>query len=269
VAFRGLMTSSAAGLNRGLLNLDLPGARASTYGRSKGMDEAEFDKFADEYDALYKATTALSGEGREFFAEYKVRDIAREYDRQSSQASPSPRVPYLVARNGGSVPFVRRQLPRAQLTCVDVSRRSLALAEMRFPSLAQYVHFDGTHIPFPAEHFDIAYAACVFHHIDHTEHISLLKELRRILRPGGNLFVFEHNPYNPLTVHVVNSCPFDKNAQLVRAATMKKRLGAAGFASVKVRYRIFFPHALRIMRPLEAAFAWLPLGGQYYALARK
>ena len=248
---------------------DLPCARAGKYGRSKGMDEAEFDKFADEYDAMHTASIAVSGEGPDYFAEYKVRDIAREYDRHSGPASASPRVLDFGSGNSGSAPFVHRHLPRAQLTCVDVSRHSLALAEKRFPSLAQFVHFDGMHIPFPAEHFDIAYSACVFHHIDHAEHVSLLKELRRVLRPGGSLFVFEHNPYNPLTVHVVNSCPFDKNARLIRGATMKQRLGAAGFASIKIRYRIFFPHALRIMRPLEAALAWLPLGGQYYALARK
>ncbi len=233
------------------------------------MDEAEFDTFADEYDAMHTASIAVSGEGPDFFAEYKVRDIAREYGGDSGPANTAPRVLDFGSGNGGSVPFVRKHFPRAQLTCVDVSRRSLALAEKRFPSLAQYVHFDGTHIPFPAEHFDIAYAACVFHHIDHAEHVSLLKELRRVLRPGGCLFVFEHNPYNPLTVHVVNSCPFDKNARLIRGTTMKQRLGAAGFSSVKIRYRIFFPHALRIMRPLEAALTWLPLGGQYYGLARK
>jgi len=233
------------------------------------MDEAEFDKFADEYEATYARSLAVSGEGAEFFSEYKVRDIAREYDRHCSAAMASPRVLDFGSGNGASVPFVRRHLPRAQLTCVDVSRRSLSLAKKRFPSLAEYVPFDGAHIPFPEDHFDIAFAACVFHHIAPTEHISLFKELRRILRSGGNLFVFEHNPYNPLTTYIVNSCPFDNNAQLIRGATMKQRLEAAGFASVKIRYRIFFPHALRILRPLETALAWLPLGGQYYVLARK
>lgn len=233
------------------------------------MEEAEFDKVADEYEALHRASIAVSGEEPDFFAEYKIRDIAREYARLAGPPSGSAKVLDFGSGNGASVPFVRKHLPGAQLTCVDVSRRSLALAEKRFPSLAQFVHFDGTRIPFPEEHFDIAYAACVFHHIDHAEHVSLLKELRRVIRPGGSLFVFEHNPYNPLTVRVVNSCPFDKNARLIRAAAMKQRLAAAGFPGVRIRYRIFFPHALRMLRPLESALAWLPLGGQYYALARK
>ena len=233
------------------------------------MDEAEFDKFADEYEALHKASITVSGEDPEYFAEYKIRDIAREYGQQSVPVSEPLRVLDFGSGNGQSVPHVRTHLPQAQLTCVDVSRRSLALAEKRFPSLAQYVYFDGAHIPFPEGHFDIAYAACVFHHIDDAEHVPLLRELRRVIRQGGSLFVFEHNPLNPLTVQVVNSCPFDENARLIRGSVMKWRLEAAGFDQPKIRYRIFFPHALRVMRLLEPAIMWLPLGAQYYALARK
>lgn len=163
---------------------------------------------------------------------------------------------------------VRNHLPGAQLTCLDASRRCLEIAEKRFPSCARYVHFDGTRIPFPAEHFGTAYAACVFHHDDHVEHSLLLRELRRVIRSDGKFFVFGHNPNNPLTVRVVNSCVFDENARLIRAAAMKKQMEAAGFGNVRIRYRIFFPHALRILRPLEMALSWLPLGGQYYVLAR-
>jgi len=81
--------------------------------------------------------------------------------------------------------------------------------------------------------------------------------------------VFEHNPYNPLTVRIVNRCPFDEHARLVRGGVMKQRVMAAGFSAATIRYRVFFPHALRVLRPLERALAWLPLGGQYYVLARK
>jgi ubiquinone/menaquinone biosynthesis C-methylase UbiE len=248
---------------------DHPRARVNQHGCGRRMDESEFDGFADEYEAMHKAILAMSGEDADFFAEYKIRDIAQEYSRYPRSGSMSAKVLDFGSGNGGTVPYVDQYIPGAHLTCVDVSRRSLTLAEKRFPALAQYIHFDGMHLPFPADHFDIAYAACVFHHIDHAEHVSLLKELRRILQPGGCLFVFEHNPYNPLTMHVVNRCAFDKNARLIRGAAMKKRLVAAGFNSTRIRYRIFFPHVLRAMRPLEAALTWLPLGAQYCALARK
>ena len=167
------------------------------------------------------------------------------------------------------MPQVRKHLPGSQLTCVDVSRRSLDIAERRFPGMATYVHCSGSQLPLPDHRFDIVFASCVFHHIDPAEHGALPREVHRILLPGGTIFVFEHNPWNPLTLRAVRSCPFDENAQLIRGATMKRRLRAAGFTGGRLRYRIFFPHALRILRPLERALTWLPLGAQYYALARK
>ena len=229
------------------------------------MDEAEFDKFADEYYAMHAESITASGEEPEYFAEYKIRDIALECGRHSFLAR---RIIDFGAGTGGSVPYVRKYFPSAQLTCLDVSQRSLEIAEKRFPSLADYIHFDGVHIPFPEAHFDIAYAACVFHHIDHALHVPLLRELRRVIRPGVVLFVFEHNPNNPLTLRVVNNCPFDENADLIRGHAMKKRLLAAGFADVSLRYRVFFPHSLRALRTLESVLTWLPLGGQYYARAK-
>ena len=233
------------------------------------MDEAEFDKFADEYRAVLAAGIAVSGEEPEYFAEYKIMDVAREYEQYFGPASTVPRILDFGAGSGGSVPYVRKHFPNAQLTCLDVSRRCLEIAEKRYPSYAQYVHFDGSQIPFPAGYFDIAYAACVFHHIDHAEHTSLLKELCRVIGPRGCLFVFEHNPLNPVTMRIVNSCPFDENARVIRASAMKRQLSAAGFGHAAIRYRIFFPHALRILRPLERALQWLPMGGQYYAFAHK
>ncbi len=233
------------------------------------MNEAEFDKFANEYYALHAAGITASGEGPEYFAEYKIRDIALEYEQHFSQVDVPVKILDFGAGIGGSIPYVQKHFASAQLTCLDLSRRSLEIAEKRFPLLAEYVHFDGAHIPFPSEHFDIAYAMCVFHHIDHAEHISLLKELRRVIRPGGSLFIFEHNPYNPLTVRVVNNCPFDENARLIRGVDMKRQLLAAGFSRPKIRYRIFFPRIMRALRSLEKALTWLPFGGQYYVRSRK
>lgn len=233
------------------------------------MNEAEFDKFADEYYASLVAGIAVSGESPEYFSEYKIADIARECRQQSLTRDASVQVLDFGAGIGNSVPYVRQHLASAQLTCLDLSQRSLDVAEKRFAGQAHYVRFDGARIPFPANHFDIAYAMCVFHHINHADHLTLLQELNRVIKPGGSLFIFEHNPFNPLTVRVVNTCPFDENAHLIRGGEMKRRTLSAGFASAKTRYRVFFPHFLRGLRPMEGALAWLPLGGQYYVRAIK
>ncbi|RPI58105.1 MAG: class I SAM-dependent methyltransferase, partial [Lysobacterales bacterium] len=170
---------------------------------------------------------------------------------------------------GYSVPFFARHLPETRVTCLDVSRKSLDVGAARHGSAAEFRHFDGREIPFESGTFDVALASCVFHHIPHDEHVALLGEIRRVLNPGGRLFVFEHNPLNPLTRHAVNTCEFDEHAKLVLAPTMRRRVRDAGFATADVRYRIFFPHALRRLRPLETRLTWLPLGAQYYVAARK
>jgi SAM-dependent methyltransferase len=230
------------------------------------MDEVEFDKFADEYRDLHAANIRLSGEDPEYFAEYKIADIAAELARERVLARTALD---FGAGVGYSVPFFARHLPAARVTCLDVSRKSLELGAARHGAAAEFRHFDGRRIPHADGTFDVALASCVFHHIPHDEHVALLAEIRRVLVPGGRLFVFEHNPLNPLTRHAVNTCVFDEHARLVLAPTMRRRIGDAGFAAAAVRYRIFFPHALRGLRPLEARLTWLPLGAQYYVAARK
>jgi SAM-dependent methyltransferase len=233
------------------------------------MNEAEFDKFADEYHAALSAGIAVSGEAPEYFSEYKLADIAQHW-RPRLQPDAAPlRLLDFGAGVGNSVPYVGKYFPGAKLTCLDLSQRSLMVAERRFPGAADYVHFDGVNLPFEPGHFDIAFAMVVFHHIPHEDHLALFQQLQRSLRPGGNLFIFEHNPYNPLTVRVVNSCAFDENARLITPRALRGRVLQAGFGSARTRFRVFFPHALRALRPLEPALAWLPLGGQYFVHAVK
>lgn len=233
------------------------------------MDKAEFDKFADEYRSLHAANIAISGEMPDYFAEYKIKDLVQEYLTFGAKASDRPTVLDFGAGIGTSVPFVRKYLPGARLTCLDVSTKSIEIGKCRFQGEARFVPFDGTNVPFPDGSFDIVFAACVFHHIDHDEHAALLVELRRVLTPGGMIFVFEHNPYNPLTLKIVRNCPFDENARLISAPDMCRRISAAGFSETRIRYRIFFPRGLRALRFLEKKMTWLPLGAQYYALAIK
>jgi ubiquinone/menaquinone biosynthesis C-methylase UbiE len=229
------------------------------------VNRSEFDKFADEYSSLHSANIAISGEAPDYFADYKIRDLARAYRAHCGAEVVSPALLDFGAGVGTSVPHIRKHLPNARLTCLDVSEKSLDVGRGRFAGQADFVHFEGGRIPFPDQTFDIVFAACVFHHIDHTEHVRLLTEIHRVLAVNGIVFIFEHNPLNPLTVHAVNTCEFDANARLIRAGTMRERLTRSGFRRVRTSYRVFFPRALRAFRPLERRMTWLPLGAQYYA----
>ena len=230
------------------------------------MDKAEFDNFADEYRELHATNIAASGETPEFFARYKVRDIACAL--QGLKTTPRDILDFGCGV-GASVPHLREFFASSSLIAIDVSEKSLEVARARFPGAADFRSFDGEHIPLDDASVDLALAACVFHHIPVQRHVPLLRELLRVLRPGGRLFVFEHNPWNPLTLRAVRNCPFDENAVLIPNGRMRHRMKQAGFDRVECRFRLFFPHLLRALRPAEAALAWCPLGAQYSASGTK
>ncbi len=236
---------------------------------NNGMEEIEFDKFADEYRSMHVRNIRYSGESPEYFAEYKVKDVAEVVNTDFVLPAVPPTILDFGGGIGTSVPYFRKYFPTSQLTCLDVSRKSLALAEKRFPDMADFVHFDGMTIPFEDNSFDIVFAACVFHHIDHAAHVGLLYEIQRVLNQSGIVFIFEHNPLNPLTVHAVNTCPFDENAHLILGRQMQRSLGRAGFGNIDICYRIFFPKSLAWLRWLEKYLGWIPLGAQYYVFGRK
>lgn len=229
------------------------------------MDVAEFDKFAEEYLAVHADNIKLSGEDPEYFARYKIEELRR---RWTAAGRPEPRSALDFGTGiGNSIPHLAKAFPDAAITGLDVSQKSLAVAERRFGGLAQFTLGEGLRMPFEDASFDLIFSACVFHHIDADEHRAIFSELRRLLRPGGLMAIFEHNPINPATRHIVATCPFDENAVLIRAKDLKRRQLDAGFSQVDVAYTAFFPGALRLLRPLEPHLAACPLGAQYYTLA--
>ncbi|ROZ76642.1 class I SAM-dependent methyltransferase [Ramlibacter sp. WS9] len=226
--------------------------------------QAEFDLLADEYHELHRANIAITGEGPEYFSEYKVADLA---DFVRGSGAPAARILDFGSGIGNSVPFFRKYFGESILNCADVSSRSIAVARSRFPGSERYLQVEEGSIPLRDQSNDLVFSACVFHHIPHEEHDHWLAELRRLTRPGGLLAIYEHNPLNPLTVHAVRTCPLDVNACLVGARALRQRALRAGWRHVRIDYKVFFPSMLKVLRPLEPRLGWLGLGAQYRLIA--
>lgn len=226
---------------------------------------AEFDLIADDYYNQHKNNIRISGENPEYFSEYKVIDLA-DYVKNNNVGSAD--IFDFGCGIGNSVEFFRRHFPESKLSCGDVSKRSIDIARDRFPGDEIYVQIDEK-VPFESDAFDIIFTACVFHHIPHEEHERWLVELKRITRSGGILAIYEHNPFNPLTVRAVNNCPIDVNARLVRADTISDLLRKTGWTHVNTEYKIFFPAALKCFRPFEKYLSRIFLGAQWRTIAKK
>jgi hypothetical protein len=102
-----------------------------------------------------------------------------------------------------------------------------------------------------------------------AERPAVYGELGRILKPGGRLHVFEHNPRNPLVRYVIARTPIDANAILLDAREVRQSLQAAGRYQLTTDYLMFMPPGLAFLAPVDRALAWLPLGAQYAVAARK
>lgn len=224
----------------------------------------EFDKFAGSYSDLHARSISISGEEPGYFARYKVEEVVRT--SQVVRAGGKYSILDFGCGIGGSIPDFRALLPAAGIVGVDVSEESLVVARSRIPE-ARFERFDGLRLPFEDGAFDIAFTSCVFHHIDPADRDACLAEIRRVLRPGGEFFFFEHNPWNPLTLRVVRDCPFDENAILLKSPEALALIEAAGFSSPRLSYTVFFPRILSALRPIERFLRHVPIGGQYYVRA--
>lgn len=227
--------------------------------------ESEFDKFAEEYSSILRNSTKSFGENPDFFAEYKVKDL---FEFVSTHKKSDDFILDFGSGIGNSIPWFRKYFSKSNLICADVSNKSLELSANRFPGNEKYLLLDNE-IRLSDNSVDIVFATCVFHHIPLDEHSLWLKEIKRVLKEGGILFVFEHNPLNPLTRRTVNQCPFDENAILIYKNSFIKKLRDTGFSSTDFSYRLFFPNQLSFLRRLEKYLKKFFIGAQYSVVGIK
>jgi len=218
------------------------------------LNKVNFDDYARQYETLANAQTRLFDGDSTYFARYKV-------DLMKAVSGAKPRaVMDFGCGIGLSLPHLRNAFPDADIVGCDPSEGSLSVARKR----GVECRLDVPDNIEPKPTFDLVLASCVFHHIQPAERQGALKYCLERLKPGGQMFVFEHNPFNPVTRHFVNTCPFDTDAILLRRDETVAQMRQAGFRAGPSSYCLFFPKALSFLRSLETALGWLPLGGQYY-----
>lgn len=118
------------------------------------MDKAEFDRFADAYEDQHRENIAVTGEGPEYFAEYKIRALREIVNRACIEAK---RICDFGSGIGNSIPYFQRYFPETALTSSDVSERSLALGRQRYPEASNCVLIENDRIPVEADSFDVVF----------------------------------------------------------------------------------------------------------------
>jgi ubiquinone/menaquinone biosynthesis C-methylase UbiE len=89
---------------------------------------------------------------------------------------------------GGSSVALAQQFPDAEVFAIDVGAPVLRYAHARAEHMGARVHFsqqNGEHTDFADGSFDLVCSAAMMHETAHRATLNIIKESRRLVRPGG------------------------------------------------------------------------------------
>lgn len=118
-----------------------------------------------------------------------------------SHMRPDAHVLFVALGTGLDIPCFP---PRREITAIDISPQMVERAK---PRVAAYdgridaLVADVKELEFPDEHFDQVFTSCTFCSV--PDPVAGLEELKRVLKPGGDLYMFEHTgsrwfPFNAM-----------------------------------------------------------------------
>ena len=219
----------------------------------------QFDSYDKSYGAVVQSSFDFSGLPHSFFMAAKA-DLLRDLIATRLDSKHKSTALDVGCGVGAFHPMMRGMFQRLYGT--DVSAASIEQAKRSNPEV-EYEDYDGEVLPYGHATFDVATVICVMHHVPAEKWCGFLREIRRVVRPGGLVCIIEHNPFNPLTRLAVSRCEFDRDAVLLPAGQTHRLMTDAGLREVETRYFLLLPWATPLMRRIEHSFRRVPLGAQY------
>jgi SAM-dependent methyltransferase len=221
---------------------------------------AEFDRFAGDYRQKLDRCVDVSGEDSEYFSRYKARYVAQILGKgcRGTLLDFGCGVGVLAA-------LLKQELPGCRLDGYDVSAASVREVPGALVAAGTFT----SDLAGLSGRYDAVVLSNVMHHVAPEHRGDVMARLCDRLAPGGKLFVFEHNPANPVTRLVVSRCEFDRDAVLLRAAEGVAWVRAVGLRVLRRDYIVFFPGPLAWLRAIEPWLAWCPAGAQYVVVGQR
>ncbi len=225
-----------------------------------------FDEYSEDYAESVERAIAMGGAKHEFYLRAKIDALLACEPQLSCYGA---QIRCLDFGCGTGLFQSQLEIVFPQVFGLDPSFGSLSKVARNFRG--HVVQASGQNIPFSDETFDIVVVCCVLHHVPLEIRSIVVSECRRVLKRGGRIIVFEHNPWNPLTRLAVSRCEFDRDAVLLTAENCRKILSGQNFHAFKTRYFLFHPFRLPhiIMRLQNRLMHGVPFGAQYLCIATR
>lgn len=182
------------------------------------MSSSHFDSIADAYDVSLPA------------------HVVEHYLRKRAEFVLAHCPPGAALDVGCGTGVLAQRLADAgyEMTGVDPSEGMLDVLRARTTKVMA-VHGSGPALPFADATFDLALTVAVMHHIaDPADVRRTLAEMVRVVRPGGAVLIWDHNPRNPYWRSLMARVPQDTGEErLIPERELVDGLTAAGVSTLR------------------------------------
>lgn len=129
--------------------------------------------------------------------------------------------------------LIKEAHPEVTLTGIDPDPRALARAARKAQRAGMAIRFDrgfADALPYPDGAFDRVFSSMMLHHVPRAEKPGLLREVRRVLKPGGRLELLDFaGGTHSFLAHVLHG----RTASDAANTRLLDRMQEAGFAAAR------------------------------------
>jgi SAM-dependent methyltransferase len=102
----------------------------------------------------------------------------------------------LLLAGGGDLPesHVKTANKFSETTCLDISKVAIDIARRKLEGRGEFIVGSILNIPTPSDYFDACFCAHVIYHIERDHQARAIRELIRVIKPGGRIVVIYRNP---------------------------------------------------------------------------
>lgn len=133
-----------------------------------------------------------------------------------------------------------KEFPHSQISAIDVDPIMLEQAKRKLDTARPQILFqraDVTALPFENEKFDAVVSSMTFHHLSTEAKTTALREIFRILRPGGRLLIIDFGKpvgwVSFIVTHSIHLLDGVENTRVNRQGKLPLYIQDAGFSEVK------------------------------------
>jgi ubiquinone/menaquinone biosynthesis C-methylase UbiE len=202
-----------------------------------------FQRAPSEYDDAFMDKMAGAYLGRTRWTRLRLSALLPLVDPQ-----PGDRILDLGCAAGALTHFFSER--GATVTGIDSEPKAIEKARSLFPDL-QFVQADVARLPQADHSIDKAVAGDLVEHLDEPTLNAMLRELRRVLVPGGTLSIYTPNPKHSIERLKAHDFVLAQNPTHIGLRTASQLVGALERNGFKVEQVSWTPSFFPVLRAVE------------------